>query len=228
MILSLAALWLLQDSSSSAWQHLAEQYDQNQDGVITREEYPRNDEHWGRLDSNQDGKLTPQEVGAIGKDRRKGRRGGGGRSGGTIPGRGAVAPRVGETAPDFHLPYLVREPQLRFEIEGLEPFVATVDTAKALAENSGLQFSLDERFRKEFRAFTRKGVGKTLRVLHGDTLLTSAELKSELPGMGVLTQAGGYSAAELSLLVGQLTGAPLRLSDFREEKPVALIFGSYT
>ena len=214
---------------ASAWELLVSRYDSDKNGVISREEYTHNDEHWASLDTNGDGKLSETDVAKLGQQRqRRGPRGSSARP----PGRNLKAPLVGDVAPDFELPVLVRDPVLRFEVEGLKPFLATVEGAAPALDHLGnpavrVWF---EQVEKEFRQFTETAIGKEMQVFHGDKLLCAVTVQSALPGKSLITfdQPSGLTPGEAVLLAGQLSGAPVKLSDFRGDKPVALIFGSYT
>jgi hypothetical protein len=214
---------------TSAWELLVSRYDSDKNGVISREEYTHNDEHWASLDTNGDGKLSEADVAKLGQQRqRRSSRG----SSAKPPGRNLKAPLVGDIAPDFELPVLVRDPVLRFEVEGLEPFLATVEGAGPALDHLGnpavhVWFDLAE---IEFRQFTKAAIGKEMQVFHGDKLLSTAIVQSALPGKVLITvdQPSGFTSGQAALLAGQLSGTPVKLSDFRGDKPVALIFGSYT
>jgi len=78
--------------SEQAFQFLAEKYDADKNGEISKKEYTRDEATFTRLDRNQDGVLTAADWQA--KD--SARRGAGNRSAG-------AAPKVGAVAPDFEL-----------------------------------------------------------------------------------------------------------------------------
>jgi hypothetical protein len=81
-----------------AWTFIADKYDRDNDGRVSSDEYDRGAETFGRLDRNHDGFLSESDWKEAG-----GRRGRGGRRG---DGPAAVAPKPGERAPDFDLPYV--------------------------------------------------------------------------------------------------------------------------
>jgi len=78
---------------------LAEKYDMNFDGKLSREEYDRSEENFKRFDTNKDGVLTPDDW--SGGTRGKRRRGDGRQGHG-----GSAAPKVGDPAPDFSLTHI--------------------------------------------------------------------------------------------------------------------------
>ena len=78
---------------------LAEKYDMNFDGKLSREEYDRSEENFKRFDTNKDGELTPDDWSG-------GTRGKRGRGGGRQGHDSAAAPKVGDQAPDFTLTHI--------------------------------------------------------------------------------------------------------------------------
>ena len=78
---------------------LADKYDQNKDGKLSREEYDRSDENFVRFDTNKDGELTADDwAGSTGGRRRRG--------GGRQRHDDSAAPKVGDQAPDFSLTHI--------------------------------------------------------------------------------------------------------------------------
>ena len=78
---------------------LADKYDKNNDGKLTREEYDRSEENFLRFDTNKDGELTADDwSGGTGGRRRRG--------GGRQKHDSSVAPKVGDQAPDFLLAHV--------------------------------------------------------------------------------------------------------------------------
>ncbi len=93
----------------TAWELLLQNYDLDSDGIISRQEYSHSDEHWSRLDQNEDGKLEESEIAALAqKGMRGGRRGGRGKRDASSGQKGntLVAPKEGALAPDFKLQIL--------------------------------------------------------------------------------------------------------------------------
>lgn len=86
---------------ATVWEYLRGKYDADEDGVITRAEYTRDDLHWSRLDTDEDGQLTEEEIAAR---RPFGRR----RNGEPREWERERPdpPAVGDAAPDFHLELL--------------------------------------------------------------------------------------------------------------------------
>ncbi len=80
------------DKARSVWEYLTKRYDGNANGKITREEYTRSDEHFGRLDRDGNGVLEKADTKV--RSQRKRRPGGRKRT---------EAPREGELAPGFAL-----------------------------------------------------------------------------------------------------------------------------
>lgn len=77
----------------SAWDYLAKRYDADGDGKITRDEYTRSDEHFGRLDRDKNGVIEAADMELRSRMRRR-------------PQAGSEAPEEGEMAPDFELDVL--------------------------------------------------------------------------------------------------------------------------
>jgi len=78
---------------------LAEKYDKDKDGKLSREEYDRSEENFVRFDTNKDGELTADDWSG-------GRRGRRGRGGGRQKHDDSGAPKVGDQAPDFSLTHI--------------------------------------------------------------------------------------------------------------------------
>lgn len=78
---------------------LAEKYDMNFDGKLSREEYDRSKENFERFDTNKDGELTPEDWSGGPRGRRR-------RGGDRQSHAGSAAPKVGDQAPDFSLTYI--------------------------------------------------------------------------------------------------------------------------
>ena len=84
--------------SQRAWKYFADKYDRDGDGRITPEEYDRGAKKFDRLDRDDDGILSAGDWdSASGRFARRGER------------PRVVAPKAGDPAPDFHLPY-VKQP----------------------------------------------------------------------------------------------------------------------
>ena len=76
---------------------LAEKYDMNFDGKLSRAEYDRSDENFKRFDTNKDGELTASDwSGGTGGRRGSGRQ----------RNDDSAAPKVGDQAPDFSLTHI--------------------------------------------------------------------------------------------------------------------------
>ena len=69
---------------TEVWEHLAAQYDKNQDGKITKEEYPRGEAKFANWDSDGDGAITKTDL----ENRSTRGRGRGGRGQGGNRGQG--------------------------------------------------------------------------------------------------------------------------------------------
>ena len=78
---------------------LAEKYDMNFDGKLSRAEYDRSDENFQRFDTNKDGVLTPSDWSSGTGGRRR-------RGGGRQRHDDSAAPKVGDQAPDFSLTHI--------------------------------------------------------------------------------------------------------------------------
>ena len=135
----------LEEISRSSWEFLAEKYDKNGDSKVSADEYDRGKETFERLDANGDGFITAKDIKSRRSERPQMDRG--------------QPPKVGDTAPDFHLDSLPPPPKTEAE--------------RKIAEH---------------------------------------EAKKQTPKEG---QTKAMTPR-------------VRLSDFKDKKPVALIFGSYT
>jgi hypothetical protein len=80
------------------FKYLADKYDKNQDGKLSREEYDRSEENFARFDTNKDGVLSADDWSGGSPGRR--------RRGGQRNHNGAPAPKVGDQAPDFTLTHV--------------------------------------------------------------------------------------------------------------------------
>ena len=78
---------------------LADKYDKNKDGKLSREEYDRSDENFVRFDTNKDGELTADDWSGETDGRRQ-------RGGGRQRHDDSAAPKVGDQAPDFSLTHI--------------------------------------------------------------------------------------------------------------------------
>jgi hypothetical protein len=84
-----------EDVAETVWEYLEIKYDADKDGRVSKAEYTRDEEHWKRLDKNADGFLDKAELrGTKSRDRSRDRSRGNKR---------AIAPKVGQKAPDFTL-----------------------------------------------------------------------------------------------------------------------------
>ena len=95
--------------SEDVWKILAEKYDKDRNGEISKEEYTRGGEKFTQLDRNEDGKLN--EADFLGGRNRGGGRGGRGRGPERDAGAGARSgiPEEGADAPDFELAYASKD-----------------------------------------------------------------------------------------------------------------------
>ena len=91
------------DEVRSIWEYLSKKYDADEDGEISREEYPRSDERFAKLDVDEDGVVTASDIEA----RKRAR--GGGRD--DDEERRPDPPEEGDKAPDFTLEVLERAPE---------------------------------------------------------------------------------------------------------------------
>lgn len=99
-IADLAAAQRRRGRQPDVFKFLAQKYDANNDGELTKEEYDRSEENFSRFDTNKDGVLTAADWSAhSGRQRRGGRRNHAGGS----------APKVGDDAPDFTLTHIEDE-----------------------------------------------------------------------------------------------------------------------
>lgn len=81
--------------SADVFKFLAEKYDKNDDGKLSKEEYDRSAENFEKFDRNKDGLLSAEDWKVAGQPTRGGRHQ---RSHG-----GSTAPVAGDIAPDFEL-----------------------------------------------------------------------------------------------------------------------------
>ncbi len=206
-----------------AWQELAKRYDADQDGRIERGEYPRGDAPFGQLDRDRDGAVSEADFALDG----------------ALP-------------PDFGIPLLL----VRFAGGAkaasvpIEPLIAAlagldrdgdgrVDVAEfneVLARGAppgvdGFGTLLAGMDADRDRLLSRTEIAQWLerRDAQGDGML---ELRERMPGLAPLQvgwiehgqrePAPDFPALRLEDL------APVRLSELRRGKPMALIFGSFT
>lgn len=224
----------------SVWDVLVTHYDQNQDGTITRQEYTHSDEHWARLDKDEDGVLTEAEVNGSGGDsgfrnRRRGRerggdrgRGGGRRAGGPSFDMSTAAPKVGELAPQFSLPVLVREKKIQWELNLETSWTSALTSAVASEKEGAWGIAVKFPSSEEFEGFQAKARNKTVTLLREKMTLATFTWQTEKGGAVFLKPTQAFNQSTATLLAAQLAGNSLDLSVFQTEKPVALIFGSYT
>lgn len=84
-----------QADADDAWAYLLKKYDANKDGVLTRKEYTRDDEHWKNLDVDGSGKVDKAEFTKRGWNIQKEK---------------LKTPKKGAKAPDFKLAALPPKP----------------------------------------------------------------------------------------------------------------------
>ena len=80
----------------SAWQLLADKYDADKDGKISRAEYSKDDKYFARLDADKNGSIEPSDLKKLGRP--KGRR-----SDSSAAKDKVVIADAGKMAPDFTL-----------------------------------------------------------------------------------------------------------------------------
>jgi Ca2+-binding EF-hand superfamily protein len=221
--------WFHPGQSRYDWKWLAERYDRNHDGKITRQEFEGPAEFFDRLDCNHDGILTaadfdwtdpqPEQMRALLAGPGQGRR--------QMPGLGQGA---GQTELLSRLPEMMG--RLLFN---------------KIDSNSDGRISREE----WLAVFTRAAKGKDyltpedLREALPLTLPNRARNRGALPALAsvALVRISGMFKGETgSILEGPQVGerAPdfslktqdgrqtIRLSDFRGHKPLVLVFGNFT
>jgi len=234
-MLFLLLIWTVCIPQASApetvWEVLADHYDKDKDDLITREEYTHSDEHWARLDKDKDGVLTQTEVNESGDGGFRGRRRGGrrGGSGGGPPfDMSKAAPEVGELAPPLCLPVLVREPKIQWQLDSKTSWISALESAVTEEKNGGWGIAVNFYNSEEFAGFQAKAEGKTIALVREKMTLVEVNWQTKKDGAVLLQPIQSLSKSAVTLLAAQLSGSTLDLSVFQNEKPLALIFGSYT
>lgn len=241
------------DKGEAVWRIL-EKYDGDGDGVVTRQEYPRSERSFSSYDLDSDLRLTAEEIaqwveirgnrGGRRERRPQGRQGG--RSGGRGPARVviALADENGDGSVDRQewqralagLPVLEESISAAVLVEKLsggsvrrfaEMFTSRLD------EDGDGKILLSE-IEDLFRHADGDGDGKVIAVdsSGGD------RSRRERPGFsrgrgGEEREAGGTpavgdTAPDFDLPISGKLDSRIRLSSYSGDKPVALIFGSYT
>ncbi len=216
----------------AVWQHLAERYDADGDGVITAEEHGRGERQFRNLDRDGDGTITAADF------ERRGRRPGRGARGerGERPAPREVARRLGDLFGSFlnvdGEPGLsaVDWQQLRERLapdengvvgDGGVAAVLGLDGKTRMARMGGsLKPLLDHDGDGELHVDDLDAVFAALD-RDGDGLIEQGDEIDMPPGVGEM-------APDFSLPFAGDADRELRLSSHRGERPVVLIFGSYT
>ncbi|MHC4815255.1 MAG: EF-hand domain-containing protein [Planctomycetota bacterium] len=236
------------------WEHLAAQYDKNQDGKIVKAEYPRGDQKFANWDSDGDGAITQSDL----ENRRRGRRAGGRNrgQGGNRGGTRTIMPNN-----NFILGRHVARPadhDKDSKVTGKEwtAFIARLDCDEdGLVSGEELKLS-NRRFRMVRTAMDANQDGNVqLQELAAVFAQLDRDQDKELSGreIGIFGNRAGNRGATRG---GSQAGVPqpgdvapdfelplaeqpqdakdakqkvtIKLSSFAGKKPVALIFGSYT
>jgi Ca2+-binding EF-hand superfamily protein len=205
----------------AVWKHLRESYDKDQDGAVSKQEYPRGDDKFARFDRDGDGKLTAADFergAAAGRDEGRGRGERGAQRGGGM--RDMLATMVG--------------PELYKAADADRN--GNVSTAEWKAFVDGLGADEDGNIESGKLPFGRSGMGRqmtaNLRTVD-DLDEVFARLDADRSGslergeLGDLPIAGDV-APDFELPFADDDSKTVKLSSYKDDRPVALIFGSYT
>lgn len=185
-------------TARSTWEYLADKYDADEDGKITPEEYGRDETHFKRLDVNSDGVIAKAEIEERDRTSRESRGGRGGRGGGGRFGGG----RGGRGEGGRRGPRGEGEERPNRGVAPLEGSEAPDFELLVLAE----------------RKSAKKDEGAEGADAEDADAKETEEVKEQDASKGEEGEAKEEEREE-----------KLKLSSFKEkERPVALIFGSYT
>ncbi|MEM7204809.1 MAG: hypothetical protein AAF628_31425 [Planctomycetota bacterium] len=215
---------------AKAWTMLAEKYDADGDGTLTPAEYPRGDRAFRNLDRDSNGVI---DAGDFGRRSSRGSRGGGDR---TTRALGALAGQA-----DADGDGRVTADEWSAAIRGLDADGDAVIAAAELQKGTsqGRRGVPRQMLRRLIRTLDRDGDG-TLAVDELVARFGALDQDSdgtlgpgELPGRGRRTggaaaPAVGDEAPDFDLPLVEDDTKTVRLSAYRDGRPVALIFGSYT
>lgn len=229
--------------SDDAWDLLSNQYDADEDGRITAEEYPRGPAAFARLDQDKDGAITSTDISSLGASADQDR--GGGRfrpmpaAEQSILDQAQALLRLIPPDPEtegadrdhwqdsFALfdtdedgligPWEMRDRML--SLGGGQPADRAATMGAFQSTDGNRDRSLD---RQEWLFLFDKTAGETGILSLKEQDAVSREEESPAP-----QAQEGRPAPDFSLQPPQ-GGKTISLSDFQGKKPVALIFGSYT
>ncbi len=209
-----------QASGEKVWKLLAEKYDKDKDGRVTREEYPREKQKFEAYDRNGDGVLNQEDFASSGRSaRRRGARRSGGRR--MDPGRIFHFLLLRFADDDGSRSISKKEwKAVRTELASGEP----MQGMRARMQQAALRFLDKDKDGKLSGKELGGWFGKA--DINGDGKVTRAELlgtrgQNKLPTRGEL-------APDFELPFVKDSKKTVRLSSFAGKKAVALIFGSYT
>ena len=207
---------------AATWK-LLQKYDQDGDGEVTATEYGRGDDKFARFDRDGDGVLTAADF-ATGGGRARGNRGGGRRAGG----QRAAGARAGNRAA------MIAGPELAKAADADRS--GSVSAAEWQAFVAGLEPADDGRIDAKNLPFGSGAMGgRVTGMLRSvdDLAEIFAALDADQNGaleraeMGALPVPGDV-ATDFELPFAGDAEKTLKLSSLEGERPVALIFGSYT
>jgi len=198
--------------TSDAWPVLAERYDKDKDGTITPAEYPRGKAKFAAYDANADGVLTKEDFA-----------GSGGMDFGRMMLGGSLLPADGDKDGK------VTGTEWRAWLNSLEVSLGVVhglaDSGSEGGRRRGRSGSLD-RDRDGKIEISDLEIVFTLVDQNGDGTLDASELEGRPSREG--TPVAGDPAPDFELAFAKDEERKVKLSSFAGEKPVALVFGSYT
>lgn len=231
-VLALSAIAQPPEARASAtWKLLAERYDADRDGTITAKEYPRGDRAFLNLDRNGDGMISEVDF------RRPPRRPGATRRGAGAPSAEVLSRRLA----DYFGPHVNVDGKLGLSRAEWKRFVDQLRfDAHGVLETASLQRFLGEDTKAPMGRMAGRFLSRGLdadgngRIEKGDLEKLFATIDRD--GNGILDQdkeivlppGVGEMAPDFDLpLVGDAKKT-VKLSSFRKDRPVVLIFGSYT
>ncbi len=227
-------------NGQEAWDHLRKKHDKNDDKKITTAEYDRGEATFKRLDTNEDGVITADDF------TRSGRRGRGARPRGGNGGAGRMITRVADADRDN----VVSAAEWKGFLDGLSiSDGGAVDVEAMLGGGNGVERMtgmLDKDndgtltvsdLKAHFKELDKNNDGE----LKGDEIARRRRPRGR-DGAGRGSRDGspqpgrphpgtpqpGELAPDFNLPYASASKKTVQLSSFAGQKPVALIFGSYT
>ena len=222
-----------QQSQTEVWEFLIEKYDTNKDAEITAEEYDRGTGKFTTYDRTGDGVLTQADFTPGGRGGRRGGRGAGGRGGAAIS--LAQADQMIARDADKDESRIVTEAEWKAVVNALRTGDVNGAQLAPLAKQANgtvrrFRGQMLEQFVSTFDADKSGSVSATevgMAFARLDKDKSEALEWSEL-GLEAILPKAGEVAPDFVVPYLEKPNESVQLSSFAGDKPVALIFGSYT